>query len=122
MGVLAVVTTIVIHDTPYGVERAYNALRLALTLTTERFREKVRVFLLGDAVYCAVKGQKPPEGYYNVEEMLRKLLERGCEVRACGSCLRLRGLQTQQLVEGVKPGTMIELSKWVLESDRVLIF
>jgi len=37
----------------------------------------VRVFLIGDGVQCAVAGQKTPEGYYNIERMVKSLAQRG---------------------------------------------
>ena len=67
---------IVINDGPYGSERPYNALRLALNLV-KRPGVSVRVFLIGDGVQCAAAGQKTPEGYYNVERMLKSLAARG---------------------------------------------
>jgi len=66
----------IINDSPYGNERPYNALRLALNLA-KRTEASVRVFLLGDGVNCAVAGQKTPEGYYNIERMLKSLGRRG---------------------------------------------
>ena len=67
---------IVINDGPYGSERPYNALRLALNLV-KRPGVRVRVFLIGDGVQCAVAGQKTPEGFYNVERMMKSLAQRG---------------------------------------------
>ena len=67
---------IVINDGPYGSERPYNALRLALNLV-KRPGVSVRVFLIGDGVNCALAGQKTPEGYYNAERMLKSLAARG---------------------------------------------
>ncbi len=66
----------IINDSPYGSERPYNALRLALNLA-KRTEAYVRVFLLGDGVNCAVAGQKTPEGYYNIERLLKSLARRG---------------------------------------------
>ena len=66
----------IINDGPYGNERAYNALRLALTLV-KRPETTIRVFLIGDGVVCAKKGQKTPNGFYNVERMLKSLAQRG---------------------------------------------
>lgn len=67
---------IVIDDGPYGNERPYNALRLAMNLS--KFEgTNVRVFLMGDGVQCAVKGQDTPQGYYNIERMLGLILRRG---------------------------------------------
>ena len=66
----------VLNDSPYGNERPYNALRLALNLV-KRQATQVRVFLMGDGVNCALAGQKTPDGYYNVERILKSLAKRG---------------------------------------------
>ena len=66
----------IINDAPYGNERPYNALRLALNLI-KRSGVAVRVFLTGDGVLCARKGQKTPDGYYNIERMIKSLAQRG---------------------------------------------
>jgi uncharacterized protein involved in oxidation of intracellular sulfur len=66
----------IINDAPYGNERPYNALRLAYNLV-KRDGAEVRVFLTGDGVLCARKGQKTPDGYYNIERMIKALASRG---------------------------------------------
>src|SRR3990170_2204362 len=76
---------IVINDASYGSERAYNALRLGMTLQREHADTLVRIFLLGDAVTCALPNQSTPQGYYNLERMVRAIIKAGGEVRACGS-------------------------------------
>jgi uncharacterized protein involved in oxidation of intracellular sulfur len=35
------------------------------------------VFLTADGVSCAKKGQKTPDGYYNIERMVKALVARG---------------------------------------------
>lgn len=67
---------IVLNDGPYGNERAYNALRLAMNLA-KRSETAVRVFMVGDGVACAKRGQQTPQGYYNVERMIKSLAGRG---------------------------------------------
>jgi uncharacterized protein involved in oxidation of intracellular sulfur len=62
----------IINNAPYGDERPYNALRLAMNLV-KRENTRVKVFLVADGVACARKGQKTPNGYYNVERMLKSL-------------------------------------------------
>ena len=69
---------LIINDGPYGNERPYNALRLAMNLA-KRPETHVCVFLMGDGVQCAVRRQETPQGYYNVERMLSSIL-RGGEV------------------------------------------
>ena len=66
----------IINDAPYGNERPYNALRLAMNLA-KRNENEVYIFLMGDGVNCAVAKQKTPEGYYNVERMLKSITRRG---------------------------------------------
>ena len=65
----------IINDAPYGSERPYNALRLALTLIKRS--ANVRVFLMADAVFGAIAGQKTPPGYYNIERMVKSVAQRG---------------------------------------------
>jgi uncharacterized protein involved in oxidation of intracellular sulfur len=67
---------LIINDAPYGNKRPYNALRLALNLV-KRPEAVVRVFLVGDGVNCALAGQKTPDGFYNVERMLKSIAQRG---------------------------------------------
>jgi uncharacterized protein involved in oxidation of intracellular sulfur len=66
----------IINNGPYGDERPYNALRLAMNLV-KRPEANVRVFMTGDGVQCAVKDQKTPNGYYNIERMMASLTRRG---------------------------------------------
>lgn len=67
---------IIINDAPYGNERPYNALRLAMNLS-KREGTNVRIFLMADGVGCALKGQDTPQGYYNIERMLGSIVRRG---------------------------------------------
>lgn len=66
----------IINNAPYGDERPYNALRLAHNLV-KREGMQVSVFLTGDGTLCARKGQKTPDGYYNVERLIKALTVRG---------------------------------------------
>jgi len=66
----------IINDSPYGNERPYNALRLAMNLARQP-DTRVQVFLLGDGVNSAMGGQKTPNGYYNVERMLQSIARQG---------------------------------------------
>lgn len=72
--------TFIFNDAPYGNERTYNGLRLAISLL--KSSEPVRVFLTGDAVFCGLKDQQTPNGYYNISRMIKSLLKRGAAVHA----------------------------------------
>jgi sulfur relay (sulfurtransferase) complex TusBCD TusD component (DsrE family) len=58
------------------VRQERNDELLALNLV-KRPETAVRVFLTGDGVTFAKKGQKTPDGFYNVERMLKSLARRG---------------------------------------------
>ena len=91
----------IINDAAYGTEKAYNALRMAMTLQKEHADVEVRIFLLADAVTCGLPGQNTPQGYYNIERMLKAVIHRGGQVKACGTCCDARGLKEIALLEGV---------------------
>jgi len=88
----------ILNDPPYGTERTYNGFRLALSLAGVEGTE-VSVFLMGDAVGSGVAGQKTPNGYYNLERLLKGLAGKGA-----------------------KRSSMEELTSWTTEADRVLVF
>lgn len=113
---------LILNDPPYGTERSYNGLRLAVALKKENFNADVNVFLVGDAVSCAVSGQKTPDGYYNLERMIRALVTKKVSIKCCGVCIDARGLKEEFLVSGVERGSMSDLAKWSLESDKVITF
>jgi uncharacterized protein involved in oxidation of intracellular sulfur len=106
----------------YGTQRAYNALRLARIIQIEHQETEVRVFMIGDAVACALANQQPPEGFYNLEKMLDTVVSRGGRVAALKSSLEIRGMATLPLVHGLNLATMSDLATWTLEVDKVITF
>lgn len=112
---------IILNDGPYGTERSYNGLRLALALAKTEGTE-VRLFLMADAVACAKPGQTTPEGFYNIGRMLKGLTSRGAVVGACASCMDARGYTETDLADGVHRSSMSELAAWTLEAERTLVF
>jgi uncharacterized protein involved in oxidation of intracellular sulfur len=114
-------TLFILNHPPYGTEHSYNALRLAGALS-KREGEEVKIFLMGDAAACAKTHQKVPQGYYNVEIMLRGPTRHGVEVGVCGTCMDARGIADGELAEGTKRSTLEELTGWTVWSERTLVF
>jgi len=112
--------TIIVNDSPYGIEKPWNAFRLCSTSASEGI--KIQLFLMGDAVTSAKKGQKTPQGYYNMEKMLGTLIKKGVDVKVCGSCINARGLTIPELVDGTELGSMKILVDWISQSDKVISF
>ncbi len=112
----------ILNDPPYGTERVYNALRLAQTLLHLDPKPEVTVFLMADAVVAAKGGQKTPNGYYNVERMLKNVLAGNAKVLLCGTCMDARGLDEASVMEGAHRSTMVELAEATAAADKVLVF
>lgn len=111
----------ILNDPPYGTERSFNGLRLATALgKTEG--TSVSVFLMGDAASCGVSGQITPNGYYNLERMLKFLAGKGVKIGVCGSCMDARGIKPESLVEGAHRSSMDESTAWTQAADRTLVF
>ena len=115
-------TLFILNDPPYGTERVYNALRLAHALLKKESQTEVTVFLMADAVVAAKAGQKTPDGYYNVERMLKRVLTGNGEVLPCGTCMDARGLDDAALLAGARRSTMDELAAATAEADKDLVF
>ena len=113
---------LIINDAPYGTEKAYNAMRLAMMLQKEHAESEVRIFLMADAVTCAIPNQSTPQGYYNLERMFISVLKKGGSVKACGTCSQARGIKDINLIDGIEISTMSQLAQWVVNSDRILTF
>lgn len=113
---------ILINDAPYGTEKAYNALRLAMALQKDHPPVQVNVFLMADAVACGAPNQTTPQGYYNIERMVKSVASKGGKIKACGTCAEARGIRNLQLIEGVEISNMAELAQWSIEADKVFTF
>jgi uncharacterized protein involved in oxidation of intracellular sulfur len=114
-------TLFVLNDPAYGTERSYNGLRLANALA-KREGEEVRIFLMADAVPCALAGQQTPNGYYNLERLVASAIRHGARVGLCGTCMDARAVNEDQLVAGAHRSTLEELADWTVWADKVVTF
>lgn len=112
---------IILNDPAYGNERTYNGLRLALSLAKAE-EVDLRVFLMGDSVAAAKPGQRTPEGYYNLERMLKGLTAKQIPIGACGTCLDARAMADEPLVDGAHRSSMAELTAWTIWADKAITF
>jgi uncharacterized protein involved in oxidation of intracellular sulfur len=77
----------------------------------------VRVFLMGDAVACAVAGQSLPAGHYTSIACSSRSYARR-ESPAAAAAWNARGLSEELLVDGARRSTLDELADWALWSTR----
>jgi uncharacterized protein involved in oxidation of intracellular sulfur len=114
---------LVLNDPPYGSETTYNGLRLAMAIQKASSAAALTVFLMGDAVVCALPEQSTPDGFYNIERMLHRVQTSGrARVLLCGTCMDARGLADADLTEGAARSTLDALAEATLAADRVLVF
>jgi len=94
-------------------EKAWNAFRFAVT--AKKQGHDVKLFLMGEAVEC--------EGLihekYNVDEQMKKFIEVGGEILACGTCLKSRQLD---ISETCPISTMIDCVNVVVWADKMVTF
>lgn len=112
----------ILNGPPYGTEHCYNALRLAHALLKKDPATEITVFLMADAVIAAKASQKTPDGYYNVERMLKRVLTGKGRILLCGTCMDARGLTDAEMTAGAQRSTMDELAAATVEADKVLVF
>jgi len=111
-----------INDAPYGSEKFYNACRLAMTLQKEHSEVEVLVFLMANSVTGALVNQTTPQGYYNIERMLKSIINKGGKVKLCGGCIDARGLASLQFIDRCTKSNMSELAQWSVEAEKVFTF
>jgi uncharacterized protein involved in oxidation of intracellular sulfur len=112
---------LILNSPAYGADETFNAIRLAAALT-RRDDAQVTIFLMGDAVTCAIAGQKTPDGYYTLDRMLKSFTRHGGHIACCGTCLDARGLTKEHLIDEAPRSTIDELAAWTVEADQVLTF
>jgi uncharacterized protein involved in oxidation of intracellular sulfur len=85
----------IINGSAYGLASTYNAIRRAASMA-KRDEVEMTVFLMGDGVTAAVKGQM--------------------------TCMDARGITGHMLLDSARRSTMEELADHTLGADKVLVF
>lgn len=102
---------LVIHSN--DPETVWNAIRFGVHALSSG--ETVKIFLLGKGV----EAEDLDNESFKITELMQTFIEQGGEFLACGSCLKLRQRQGNQVCP---LSTMDDLYRLISESDRVLTF
>ena len=115
-------TLFIFNHQPYdGTDVTWNGLRLADNLL--KLDIEVLIFLMNDSVDLARDSAEPPEGYFDLSQMLMDLIGKGVEVKVCGTCkARCGSHKGDPYFEGAPESTMAELAEWVKNADRIITF
>ena len=113
---------LVFNGNPYdGTDITWNGLRLAETLLNTGL--EVNIFLMNDSVDLARDITKPPEGYFDLVQMLKELIAKDVAVKVCGTCNVRCGIHKgEPYFEGAQEAKMTELAQWIKEADKVITF
>ncbi|QIW16103.1 hypothetical protein A4G20_07040 [Pasteurellaceae bacterium RH1A] len=112
----------IFNESPYGTEKMFNGLRLAVNLQEEYGKDvDIKIFCFSDSVLAGLAGQNPNEGA-NVQQVLEILTAQGAEVKLCTSCTKARGITELPLAQGVGLGTLDDVAAWTLWADKVVNF
>jgi len=109
--------TVVIGNGAYTSERPYTMLRFAYTALLEG--HKVNIFLVEDGIFVGKKNQDPST-YDNVGKWMADVIEEGANVKACGVCMKARGLVEEELMDGISKTSMHGFVEMCEEADQVL--
>jgi len=109
--------TIIIGDGAYTSERPYTMLRFAYTALLEE--HKVNIFLVEDGIFVGKKDQDPST-YDNVGKWMTDIISEGANVKACGVCMKARGLSEDELIDGIEKTTMNGLVKMCEDADNII--
>ena len=107
---------------PYdGTDVTWNGLRLAEQLISQEI--DLRIFLMNDSVDLAREITKPPEGYFDLGEMLKELVSKGVSLKVCGTCKVRCGIHKgEPYFDEAQEAKISELAEWVKESDKIITF
>ena len=94
-------------------ETVWNSLRLGVTSLLDH--HKVKLFLMGKGV----EFEQIKDDRFDIGKQINAFLDRGGQILACGTCLRLRNKEGSEVCP---LSTMYDLLELVKESDRILTF
>lgn len=94
-------------------ETVFNAFRLGVFALESN--DSVKTFLLAKGVEC----ESLDTEQFKVTEQMNLFVEKGGEILACGTCLKLRQSEGSELCP---LSTIKDLYELVQDSDRVLTF
>lgn len=109
--------TIVIGDGGYTSERPYTMLRFAYTSLLEDHH--INIFLVEDGIFVGKKNQDPTT-YDNLGKWMKDVIIEGAKVKACGVCMKARGITEDELIDGIEKTTMNGFVKMCEEADNIL--
>ncbi|GJQ61138.1 MAG: hypothetical protein SCALA702_01910 [Melioribacteraceae bacterium] len=93
-----------------------------MIIQKENPETEVALFFMAETVECAIHNQTTLSGYLNIEIMMKSVIKKVADVKACGTCMDARGFKDIKLMDGVERSNMKELTDLTLAADKVITF
>ncbi len=78
---------------------------------------------MNDLVDMARDVARPPEGFFDLDKMLKNLIAKSVLIKVCGTCKVRCGIyKGESYFEGAREAKMPELVEWVKEADKIITF
>ncbi|MCP4604691.1 MAG: sulfur reduction protein DsrE [Proteobacteria bacterium] len=88
--------------------------------------KETMMFLMSDGVWAAVKGEaeKVAEGapFAPLKDLIDKFVAGGGKMYVCAPCMKKRGIEEGQLIDGADPAGGAVLVSWLSESPACVDF
>ena len=97
----------------HDAETVWNAFRFAVL--ARKKGDNVSVFLLAKGV----EAQNLDTEKFTIAQLMREFIDKGGEILACGTCLKLRGTKSNELCP---ISTMENLYSLVNDADKIITF
>lgn len=81
---------------------------------------KVNMWLSGNAVMMAKKGQKPFKDYSFNQKRMLELIAKGTEITVCEACAEARGYHKEDTLDGIKRASMDWYLAKTVKTDKLL--
>lgn len=115
---------VLVGHPPYGSLQPAEAIRHARGALGKGWQ--VVMAFLEDGVYTLLPGQSPPTGeWVCLSEAVAEFLGEGKErasVLVEARSLEARGLSAKDLIQGIRPASLVEIAELLARCDRNLIF
>ncbi|MFH1242261.1 MAG: DsrE family protein [Pseudomonadota bacterium] len=110
---------LLLTESPWQTENYEIFARLAEAALDKG--HEVEAFWYIDAVYNAIKHQKFPADVPLPIERMKRLLDKGARIIACGICVNARGLEGgKEFIKGVRVGGLPDLADMISEADAFI--
>jgi len=123
--------TILLLGAPYSSQYPEFAIKIAKCALDRGY--KVNMFLYGDGVHAGMKNQSP-KAFYNIENGLKEIAQKGATILSCSRCSAARGyvegefddkLQrypSSKIIDEVRIFSLYGFVDFIRESDRIITF